>query len=220
MTATTVTPENGQSFLMGTLDEPEVIPALIVAPDGFWGNFCEEGHHFPRVKDANRWKSSRPDRCSECGRLPHGDMVGLLPSSLPLIRDPGAVRAVHWWHVTLEAAIRPLDPTPMHWGTEEAARDRGDHLFLGPRVERLFLFEATLGPSATIERDLIVERPWGNDGHRLAAKRLASASAVRYVNAQEAPGSISIFVRAVDLQIVARHEIVRGARHAPLSPEA
>lgn len=191
-------------LLMRSDDETEpplVLESIPVAPSSAWGVCCSE---------CGRW-SERPrpvnddmNVCIHCRAGVRYEFLALVSDDIELLQQPEAVGNREWWHSSGSDVIDLERPAEMHWGSREAALERA-HSRLSPRVyagRAVFLHRATLRPDSRVHPDVMLERPGEPTDHSYAKSLLQEHDIVRYVNATEAPGSISLLLRPPSLATV------------------
>ncbi|MBO3663878.1 hypothetical protein [Microbacterium stercoris] len=187
--------------------EPYPTDALEVAVPGALGITCAAGHSFPRPRTVAR---DGFDTCT-CGQPP-GPSIAVLRDDAWLVEDVNAAGTRQWWHASTQSALTLSGRQFVHLGSREAAADRANYLLHravhSGRTIEVFLYSTRLRPDARVHLDVLVEEPMAGSDHTHAESLLSGADAVRYVNATEAPGSVSLVARAEALEPLTAHGVM------------
>lgn len=167
--------------------------SIEVAEDGYWGLKCKEGHRAPRVLPP-RWHRDR----YEC-EVPHERPVHefeplVLHDAIGFLDHSQDVLKAHWFHSTTSlGGLTTTHEGLTHLGSSEAADDRG--LFLTRNDVAPATHRVRIASSARVHPFVLIEPTMGDHGHSHFEEWFQSADVIRYVNAHEAPGSISLAVK-------------------------
>nr|WP_176705817.1 hypothetical protein [Arthrobacter sp.]AXV46405.1 hypothetical protein pA40H2_p49 [Arthrobacter sp.] len=171
----------------------ESIPSIKVGAEGYWGIKCVKGHCVPR--------NMQIPNCVQEDRL--GQELYILPEDIALINHPAQNLGRRWFHISKTPWSVPNPDSFTHVGSFEAAKIRGLSLN-HPNGSNLYLHEFRLHPESSIAEEIYLE----SDGfsvealYELKISDPQTSSIYRYVNREEAPGSISLVVDPAVLQLV------------------
>ncbi|MEB0004163.1 hypothetical protein QN357_14620 [Cryobacterium sp. RTC2.1] len=181
----------------------EQIHAIDVAPSGWSAERCEEGHFLP---DSYPATSPMWTTCA-CGKSQDDDRIAVRQSSIPLLTDPVHANFAIWWHVSgsLKLFLNDQD-VELHWGEFDTVMHyyvtRSDHRgWAGRATDPRYLYSAMLREGADVNTKAFIENQPA-DEHRAILGTYVQGGPVRYLNARERPGSVSIVARKTDFEVI------------------
>lgn len=197
-----------RTHMLGTDDAWEI------SPEGYTGANCKCGAYLTRTQTEELCYTSIT--CQICKTLINNMSELATPSisndSRQFLNDEG-VRNASWFHVTKDpewaSNVSESSNLPViHVGTKNAAQDRLSTIRDDLRYDdKVYMYEVKLKP----ETELLAEvNGDGNDFQpQFAHERHVTEQnkAVRYVNAWEDPGSISLLIEGNMFNVVRRTEL-------------
>lgn len=193
----------GHTLPLFTVPE-ETVGWVEVAPPGRSGARCKNGHYFKPISDwAPKARACLHPGCAEREDV---ESVALRVSQIPLVLNPWFSRRRHWWHSSAAHELTTTDPVDsgedwlMHVGTRSAALQRA----LADRRSGVpqYLHRVVLADAARIAPETVLENQYRDPMHVLLHVR-GDRSVVRYVNAREDAGSVSLAGRRARFRSVA-----------------
>lgn len=167
---------------------------LDVAPDGYWGVRCGEGNHWvartpvdPSTQTFHRDNFNCPSGHRRDNR---NSGLAVLREDVPLLEDSNYLFARKWYHASRDKNLQLDGSKLIHLGSREASL----HVVIRHQHSNPFyLHEVSLDPQASVSKKLILEFAPGETIEKTHGIRASSLKEVtRYVNVQEAPGSVSL----------------------------
>ncbi len=192
-------------------EELETYKTWKIAPEGKSGWYCLSCNYSLTKEEAEKVDHGL-DKCPSCSDRLDGDLMGvnLLKESIQFF-DPKVVKQQSWFHATAREdwlpSLQNMEDAPLtHLGTLEAARTRGRDLREDKHRQYdsdWYLYEVKLVPEAYIENNVYQddnqEFPYYTSD--LESNRYGNG-VIRYVNAYEDPGSVSLITDPQKLVLV------------------
>lgn len=172
------------------------LQSLDVAPGGHWAIRCENGSHWtPRREFCKSTTRNSADNfnCEFGHRQDWRDSkTGIVAEDIELIENPSQLFSRTWYHISKTDDLSIDDQRFFHVGTKEAAHHRA-WAHSGGRVTHLY--ELNLVPGSEVYERVLVEACPGLDQEIQFGLNVGDQPIIRYINSQEAPGSVSLILQ-------------------------